>query len=387
MYTEKTRQEMLGIASGYDLNKLTILELATHSTLPVLAAAQKLGFKTRAVCEEGREELYTRYFPEVSDYLDVLKKFTDIAKPSFVRELVSENTVIVPNRGLTYYLSRKEYEERLKVPMACNRAILHYEDRDPTGYDQTAFMREAGLNVPPTYANPNDIDGPVYVKVQDARNPKERAFFIVDSPESYRSKAKDLIAKGIITKRLLKKAEIQKFIIGAYFNANFCFNPLAQYRPFMKVGDKWVKTTQQGRLSLIGYGDREQTNHHGLVNLPANIQLDLNVVRSLVEIGHRFKTLRESQIPKTFKAAQMLVDFAAEKNDPGFLGVFGLQGVFDEDMKFWVYDGAFRVPGDHASEVSLYQEWAGNDAKGAGGATMQMIKMADTREKFARIVT
>ena len=47
---------------GYDVKNISIGVLGGHSALDVCAGAKKLGFRTVAVCQKGRERTYAKYF-------------------------------------------------------------------------------------------------------------------------------------------------------------------------------------------------------------------------------------------------------------------------------------------------------------------------------------
>ena len=59
MITQKDIKEIL---SKYDKDNITIGVLGGHSGLDVCRGAKKLGFKTLAVCQKGRERTYDKYY-------------------------------------------------------------------------------------------------------------------------------------------------------------------------------------------------------------------------------------------------------------------------------------------------------------------------------------
>ena len=50
------------ILKSYDKDKITIGVLGGHSALDVCRGAKKLGFKTLAVCQKGRDKTYSKYY-------------------------------------------------------------------------------------------------------------------------------------------------------------------------------------------------------------------------------------------------------------------------------------------------------------------------------------
>ena len=80
--------------------------------------------------------------------------------------------------------------------------------------------------------------------------------------------ASDRIAKGIITQEALDHAVIEEYVIGAKFNANLFWSPLTD------------------EIDLLGFDRRIQTDLDGILDLPAQEQLDVNIPTQNIEIGH-----------------------------------------------------------------------------------------------------
>ena len=84
------RKEILGVLEGYNLDDLRIGMVASHSALDTADGAVEENFRTLAVCQEGREKPYVKYFRAnrvndkiVSGMIDevmLLKKFSHILK-------------------------------------------------------------------------------------------------------------------------------------------------------------------------------------------------------------------------------------------------------------------------------------------------------------------
>jgi 5-formaminoimidazole-4-carboxamide-1-(beta)-D-ribofuranosyl 5'-monophosphate synthetase len=388
MYKRESREKILEVVSGYS-KKPKVAVLGTHSALELLSGARRLGLKTVCICQKGRESLYTDYYPEICDEVVVLRKFKDLVSPGVISEAQSEEWLLIPHRGLSSYIEHDQYENHLPIPMVGSRQLLHIEDRH-IEYNQTDLLRDAGINVPQVFSSYKDIDRLVTVKVPSAKHPLERANFFAWDAESFRKQADEKIRDGVILESALAQAEIQEHVLGGYFNADFFLNPVETYRVWAEVDGKMQKQNRQGRLWLMGYGARVQANLDGVLRLPAKIQLQADTDTRNVEVGHLFETMRESLIPRTTEAAEKFVAICQEKFAPGIIGVFGLQGVIDQDMQFWVYDLAPRNPGDQSLILSPYPGWTNvADARpGAGNMTARMIKMAvGQKNLLAQIVT
>jgi 5-formaminoimidazole-4-carboxamide-1-(beta)-D-ribofuranosyl 5'-monophosphate synthetase len=95
-------------------------------------------------------------------------------------------------------------------------------------------------------------------------------------------RAEERIEKGIIDQKGLKKAAIEEYVVGAKFNANFFWSPL------------------NDKIDFLGFDRRIQTNLDGVLDLPADEQLEAKVETQNIEIGHMGATMRESQLEKIF---------------------------------------------------------------------------------------
>ena len=56
------RKEILEVLESYDLEKVKIGVVGSHSALDVCDGAVEEGFRTFVVCQKGREKTYTEYF-------------------------------------------------------------------------------------------------------------------------------------------------------------------------------------------------------------------------------------------------------------------------------------------------------------------------------------
>ena len=75
-----TSTKISQILESYDKSNITIGVLGGHSALDVCRGAKKLGFRTVAVCQKGREQTYAKYYKTrddgkgVIDEMDLRKK-------------------------------------------------------------------------------------------------------------------------------------------------------------------------------------------------------------------------------------------------------------------------------------------------------------------------
>lgn len=326
--------EISSIVGGYQ--DVTIGIFGSHSAKELGMAAKACGFDTVIVVEEGRDEFYTVFNEHLYDSVIKLKKFKDILEDDVQYTLRELNTVFIPNRSFSVYVGYDGIENEFMVPMYGNRFVLRAEDRaDEKG--QYHLLRKAGVRIPKEFTSPEEIDRLCIVKVQQAANVLERAFFYVESADDYYKQEEELLKNGVINEDTLKERRIEEYVLGPRFNANFHGYAL------MDVFDDF---------DLVGFTDRRQVNLQGFLNLPAKDQLKINVPIKNEEIGHYGITMRESKQPLTYDAARRFRRIVEEEYPPGMIGPFALQGAIgytpEERLEFVVFDVSLRVPGDPA---------------------------------------
>lgn len=326
--------EISSIVEGYE--DITIGIFGSHSAKELGMSAKACGFDTVIVVEEGRDEFYTVYNEHLYDSVIKLKKFKDILEDDVQYTLRELNTVFIPNRSFSVYVGYDGIENEFMVPMYGNRFVLRAEDRaDEKG--QYHLLRKARVRTPKEFTSPEEIDRLCIVKVQQAANVLERAFFYVESADDYYKQEEELLKNGVINEDTLKERRIEEYVLGPRFNANFHGYAL------MDVFDDF---------DLVGFTDRRQVNLQGFLNLPAKDQLKINVPIKNEEIGHYGITMRESKQPLTYDAARRFRRIVEEEYPPGMIGPFALQGAIgytpEERLEFVVFDVSLRVPGDPA---------------------------------------
>jgi len=335
--------DISSILDNYDLKKVKIGTVASHSALDVFDGAVEEGFRTVAVCQKGREATYARYFRALRDKngkvlrgsvdeIMLLEKFAHILEPKNLERLRKDNVLFVPNRALTSYLPVSDVEEKLRIPLLGSRNLLASEERGE-GKDYYWILEKAGLPFPEKIEDPRQIDSLVIVKLHHAVKKLERGFFTAASYDEYKKKSDQLIAQGVITKEDLPNARIERYIIGPVFNLDFFYSPIEE---------------KMEKVELLGIDWRFESSLDGHVRLPAAQQLTLMEKQFWPEYtvcGHNAATLRESLLEKAFALAEKYVKATQAHYAPGIIGPFCLQTCVDKDLNFWIYDVAPRTGG------------------------------------------
>jgi 5-formaminoimidazole-4-carboxamide-1-(beta)-D-ribofuranosyl 5'-monophosphate synthetase len=365
MLSEKIRQ----VIKKYDPKEIRIGVLGSHSALEIASGAKQEGFETVVVCQKGREKTYTKYYKNIFDHVLMLDKFSEMTSQSNVKKLTDLNTIFVPNRSFSVYAGYEAIENQFAVPLMGNRSMLRTEERN-TPRNQLYLLQKAGIATPKTFKSPSEIDRLAIIKVPEKERAIERAFFYASSPEEYEKTAQKRIKQGIITPEALKNSVIEEYVIGAKFNANLFWSPLTD------------------EIDLLGFDRRIQTDLDGVLDLPAQEQLELNIPTQNIEIGHMGATMRESQIEKIFEAAEKFVNTCKKEYPPGMIGLFALQGAVTKDLEFYVFDVSPRVPGCPCVEpTSPYMKYKYGMEVGPGRRVAMEVKRAIKEDRLAEVVT
>src|SRR5512137_388393 len=332
------RSRILEVLRGYDLDDLRIGMIASHSALDTADGAVEENFRTLAVCQEGREKPYVKYFRAnrqdgkivngMIDEVMMLKRFPEILEQENQDILREKNTLFVPNRSFTSYCGIEAVEDQFMLPLLGSRNLLRSEERGDKR-DYYWLLEKAGLPFPePIEAE--DINQLVMVKLPHAVKTLERGFFTAASYEEYCQKADLLLRQNVIDQDGIELARIERYVIGPVFNLDFFYSPISK------------------QIELIGIDWRFETSLDGHCRLPAPQQLTLNdrqINPEYTVCGHNSATLRESLLEKAFELAEKYVEATQEYYSPGIIGPFWLQTCVDKDLNFYIYDVAPRIGG------------------------------------------
>lgn len=376
------RSRIYEILDGYEMDDVRIGMIASHSALDVADGAVEEGFRTLAVCQEGRERTYVKYFraeraPDgkiitgMIDEVVILKKFKDILDQQDM--LLRKNVLFVPNRSFTSYCGIDSVEDEFEVPLVGSRNLLRSEERGDK-MDYYWLLEKAGLPYP-EQIEPDEIDCLVIVKLPHAVKTLERGFFTAASTEEYYEKSELLLRQGVIDSDGLELARIERYIIGPVFNLDFFYSPL------------------RDRIELLGIDWRFETSLDGHVRLPAPQQLRLNEKQINPEYtvcGHNSATLRESLLEKAFDLAEKYVAATKEYYPPGIIGPFCLQTCVDKDLNFYIYDVAPRIGGGtnvHMAVGHPYGNALWRTNMSTGRRLAREVKLAIESDALRKLVT
>ena len=265
-----SRDEVLGNLEKYNLKEAKVGVIASHSALDTCDGAVSEGFRTVAVCQQGRDATFSKYFraqrdPQgnlirgVVDEPVVLDKFNSILKPEVQRNLMDNNVLFVPNRSFVSYCGIDAVENDFAVPMVGSRNLLRSEERGDER-DYYWLLEQAGMPFPKKVEKPEDIDGLTIIKVHHKVKKLERGFFTAKDYDQFVEKSNELIAQGVIEENFLEHARMEQYIIGPVFNLDFFYSPLEE------KGEK---------IELLGIDWRFESSLDGYCRLPGKQQVEL----------------------------------------------------------------------------------------------------------------
>ena len=382
------RNEILANLERYDLKKAKIGVVGSHSGLDTCDGATSEGFRTVAICQDGREKTFNNYFKTlrnadgtvrrgVVDETIILNKYADVMNPDVQERLIKDNILFIPNRSFVSYSGIDAVENDFKVPLVGSRNLLRSEERGDER-DYYWILEKAGLPAPKKVERPEDIDGLTIIKVHHKQKKLERGFFTAVSYDQFVQKSNDLIKQGVIEENFLESARMEQYIIGPVFNLDFFRSPLEE---------------KGEQLELLGIDWRFESSLDGYCRLPGKQQVELEEAGIMPEYtvcGHNSATLRESLLDKAFALAEKYVKAAEKYYDPGIIGPFCLQTCVDKDLNFYIYDVAPRIGGGtniHMAVGHPYGNALWRKEMSTGRRLAMEIRRAIDEERVDEIVT
>ena len=368
------------ILNSYNLSNLTIATLGSHSALDVCRGAKNLGFKTLIITEKGREKTYEKYYKTngklgcVDETLS-LNKFSDLLKSEIQKQLLDKNSIFVPNRSFEAYLNfnYEAIEKDFNIPMFGNRQLLKIEERG-RAENQYYLLEKSGIKYPKQFKDPKSIDRLCLIKVQEKKRVFERAFFLAENYQDYKTQVDEKLKQGVFTEEQLSQAVIEEFVVGVQVNFNFFYSPISD------------------RLELLGTDMRRQTNIEGLLKIPASYQSDVSkkINVKYEEAGHIAVTVLESMLEKAFELGERFVKTSQKLFSPGIIGPFALQSIITAGppkKDIIVIDISPRVPGSPGITATPYSNYLYGQSISVGQRIAMEIKEAIKLKSFAKILT
>lgn len=338
-----------------------IATLGSHCALQVLKGAKDEGFKTLLICEKKREKLYKRF--EFIDEFILVDSFLELLDQKCSKILEKEKAVLIPHGTLIAQMTTEQIES-IKTPVFGNKWILKWEsDRNL----KEKLMLEAKLDVPTSVSTPNQIKKLTIAKRHGAAGGK--GYFLTTSEEDYKKKRDKLIADGLIKGD--SDLYLQEYVMGVLAYLQYFYSPLEE------------------ELEFFGVDKRHESDIEGLGRIPAPQQMDMDYLSSFNVIGNSPMVLRESLLDDVYSMGERFVDASKRLVKPGMNGPFCIEGVYDQNAKFWTFEFSARIVAGTNIYMngSPYSTLLYDEPMSMGRRIAREIKIANKTKKLDKITT
>jgi len=353
-----TKQQISEILHNYDLDKLTIATVCSHSSLQIFDGARKEGFRTIGICVGEPPRFYDAFPKAKPDEYLVVESYQDI--PDLTDELIAHNTIVIPHGSFVEYLGTDRFAE-LAVPTFGNRAVLEWEsDRDK----ERQWLEGAGVHMP-KIVDPKEISGPVMVKYHGAKG--GRGFFVAKNYEDFR----DNVDPN-------EKCTVQEFIVGTRYYLHYFYSP---------IRTKGYQLSN-GTLEMLSMDRRVESNADEIFRLGSPRELeDAGILPTYVVTGNVPLVARESLLPLIFSLGERVVEESLELFG-GMIGPFCLETVFTDKLEIKVFEISARIVAGTNLYISgsPYADLIENNLS-TGRRIAQEIKLAATLNQLDKILS
>jgi 5-formaminoimidazole-4-carboxamide-1-(beta)-D-ribofuranosyl 5'-monophosphate synthetase len=312
------REEIAELVGKYDLSRLAIGTIGSHSALNIFKGAKEEGFRTVCICRE-RDTIVYKKFP-LADELIVVDSFTELLDEKVQEKLRRLNAIIVPHGSFTAYLSLEELTDKFYVPMFGNRQLLQWEaDREK----QAEWLRRAGLRLPKTFKSPEEISGLAIAKLPGAKGGK--GYFLANSHEVFRKKVDEMVRRGLLEKQDVEHIHLQEYVLG------------------VNVYPHYFSSIIRDDVEFLGVDKRYESTVDAIGRVPAAEQLEIGISPTYTIVGNIPLTLRESLLPEFLRMGDEVQKIAKELAPPGIIGPFCLETVVTDNLEIYTFEISARI--------------------------------------------
>jgi 5-formaminoimidazole-4-carboxamide-1-(beta)-D-ribofuranosyl 5'-monophosphate synthetase len=319
-----SKREIEAVVSRYDVKKLTVATICSHSALQIFHGARLEGLRTLGICTRKQKPLYEAFPLARPDEFIALEGWKDVIKPEVQAKLVESNAVVIPHGSFVEYVGAKEIMEEFAVPMFGNRMSLLWEaDRQR----QREWLESAGLKLPKEYRQPEDVDGRVFVKLHGAKG--GRGFFTASSGEEVKTKLIERVKRGIVAEHEAKRFTIQEFLSGVRYYPHY----------FSSVFGRLGAPVRDRSVELLSMDKRVEPideSYRGLPTVPEDF-FDYTVTGNLPIVA------RESMLPEILDMGVRVVSKSIDLFPDGLVGPFSLETIYHPERGFTVFEISARI--------------------------------------------
>ena len=229
------------------------------------------------------------------------------------------------------------------------------------------LMKEAKLNVPKSIASPKEISNLVIAKRHGAAGGK--GYFMASTEQEYNKKRDQLVKQGLITGD--GDLYIQEYHSGVLAYLQFFYSPIKK------------------ELEFFGIDKRHESDIDGLGRIPAENQLNSDIISSFNVIANSPLVLRESLLDEVYTMGENFIKASSNMVPPGMNGPFCIEGVYDENANFHTFEFSARIVAGTNLYVngSPYTALNYNEPMSMGRRIAREIKLAETKNEIKNITT
>lgn len=285
------------VVKGYDVDRLKVVTIASHSSLQILRSAKKLGLGTVAVAKPGVGWFYRRF-----NFIDRVIEVDFSEFERLADELTRDNAVLIPHGSYVEYVGWRR-ALRMPIPTFGNRYLLEWEASQSK---KMKLLEYAGIPIPKSFNDPSSVDRPVIVKLSGAKG--GRGYFIAKDPRELMDKLSGVKDDDYI---------IQEYIVGvpAYYH--------------------YFASRVYGRVELFGMDIRYESNVDGRT---------FNLAEpTFVVVGNLPIVLRESLLPTVQRYGEEFSRAVSELVPPGMIGPYSLESIIKDDLTIVVFEFSGRI--------------------------------------------
>jgi 5-formaminoimidazole-4-carboxamide-1-(beta)-D-ribofuranosyl 5'-monophosphate synthetase len=303
---------------NYDLDKITIGTLGSHSALNILRGAKDEGFKTICISKSESALIYTRF--KVADELIIVTDFKGLLDEKVQMKLLENNTILIPHGSFNAYIGPERLIDKLIVPIFGNKELLMWEaDREK----QLLLLREAGLKTPKSFEDPREIEGLTMVKFPGAKG--GRGYFIAQDRRDFEHKIKDMMRRGLLRPEDREKLHFQEYILG------------------VTVYPSYFRSVIRGSVELLAMDRRYESAADGIGRIPAKDQLKLDLNPTYTVVGNFPIVAREMLLKDFIAMGDSLVEASERLVPPGLIGPFCLETIVKDDLSIVAFEVSARI--------------------------------------------
>jgi 5-formaminoimidazole-4-carboxamide-1-(beta)-D-ribofuranosyl 5'-monophosphate synthetase len=134
-----------------------------------------------------------------------------------------------------------------------------------------------------------------------------------------------MIKRGLLTKEDIEKVHLQEYALG------------------VNVYPSYFSSILNNDVELLAMDRRYESAVDSIGKIPAQEQLEIDIIPTYTIIGNFPIVLRESLLPEIMRMGENVHKKARELAPPGIIGPFCLETVITDDLKIFTFEISARI--------------------------------------------